>query len=184
MIWSCIPDQNNKTKTDNAFYDINGLIDEQVKILDSINPSILKKAILNGKEEVTELTPLDSETWTKELIILKSVDINRSMLSDSYRITESSDSNSKKILYTSKYPEKTKVEELSILLSISNQNPIEIHATVDNKNELFDSSKKLEIEFTTKDDILLLTSYKIEGSQKMISKDSNTYLIEAKIVYP
>ena len=105
------------------------------------------------------------------------------MLSDSYMITESIDSHGKKILYTSKYPEKTNVEELSILLNISNQNPIEIFATVDNRNELFDSSKKLEIQFTTKDDILLLTRYKIEGSQKMISKDSTNYLIEAEIVY-
>ena len=184
MIWSCIPDQNNKTITDNPFYDINGLIDEQVKILDSISPSILKKAVLNGKEEFTELTPVDSGTWAKELIIFKSVDINRSMLSDSYMMNESFDSDNKKIIYTSKYSEKTKVEELSILLDTESQNPIEIHATVDDRNELFDSSKKLEIHFITKDDILLLTSYKIEGSQKMISKDSTIFLIEAEIVYP
>lgn len=184
MIWSCVPDQKNRIKIANSFYDINGLIDEQVKILDSISPSILKKAILNGKEEVTNLTPIDSATWAKELIIFKSADINRSILSDSYEIAESLDSNSKKILYTSKYPEKTNVEKLSILLGIADQNPIQIHATVDNRNELFDSAKKLQMHFITKNGILLLSSYNIEGSQKMISKDSTTYLIEAEIIYP
>lgn len=184
MIWSCVPDQNNRTKSANSFYDINGLIDEQVKILDSISPSILKKAILNGKEEFTKLTPIDSATWAKELIIFKSADINRSMLSDSYVITESINSHSKNILYTSKYPGKTKVEELSVLLGNADQNPIEIHAIVDNRNELFDSAKKLEIHFITKGGILLLSSYKIEGSQKMISKDSTTYVIKAEIIYP
>lgn len=165
-----------------TFYDINGLVDEQVKMLDSISPTILKKAVINGNKEDSKITPQDTTAWLKELAIFKSADINKSILLDSYTKTESAEKNT--ISYKSKYPEKTRVEELSIQFGKTDQKPLKIHATLDYKNEVFTSEINLEINFLINDGKSLLSNYRIEGYQKMISKDTSTYLIEAEIIYP
>jgi len=181
--WSCIPEKNKKVESVKAFYDINGLIDEQIKLLDSVSPSILKKAIIDGEEAVTELKHLDSAGWSKELIVFKSADINRSILSDSYTISESSNTEIQILTYHSKYKEKTQVEELSIHLNKENHKPLTIHAVLDNSNELFKSAKTLELHFKEINDLPLITRYKISGWQKMISKDSTSYLIVSELIY-
>lgn len=179
--WSCAPDTNNEKST--TYYDINGLVDRQIKLLVSASPSILKKAIIDGHEEESKIQPQDSAHWAKELIIFKSADINRSMLSDSYIISESSNSRIKTITYTSKYPDDTEVDALSVELD-NDQKPMKIRAILDNQNELFKSAKTLEVKFKDVNGQKLISSYSIEGWQKMISKDSAAYLIEADLVYP
>jgi len=182
--WTCAPEQNDKVKSTTSFYDINGLIDEQTKLLGSVSPSVLKKAIIDGKEEIIEFTQLDSAGWSKELNIFKSMDINKSILIDSYITTESSDETSKTIAYKSKYPRTTHVDELSIQLNKKDEKPVKIHAKLDKRNELFNSSKILEMYFKNINGKLLVAGYKTEGWQKMISKDSTSFSIEAEIIYP
>lgn len=178
--WSCAPESDKEKST--TFYDINGLIDEQIILLDSISPSILKKAIIGGKEENTQFTPIDSADWSRELSIFKSADINRSMLIDSYNIITAVDNSA--TIYKSKYPEDTEVETLSVKFDKSTLKPLEIHAIMDNSNELFNSTRTLEMHFRKLHGKMMLSRYKTEGQQQMISKDSVTYLIEAEIIYP
>jgi hypothetical protein len=61
---------------------------------------------------------------------------------------------------------------------------MKIRAILDNQNELFKSAKKLEVAFKDVNGQRLISNYSIEGWQKMISKDSAAYLIEADLVYP
>jgi len=152
-------------------------------LLDSVSPSVFKKAIIDGKEEITELKNLDSAGWSKELHVFKSADINRSILNDSYTISESSNTNISILTYRSKFREKTQVEELSIHLNKENHKPSKIHAVLDNSNELFKSEKILELHFKEINDLPLITAYRTSGWQKMISKDSTSYLIVGELIH-
>lgn len=183
VCWSCVPEKNDKAKSVKLYYDIHGLIDEQVKLLDSISPSLYKKAVINGVEEISQFVPEDSAAWSKELQIFKSADINKSILSDSYAITESSEVNVKTITYSSKYSESTLVDNLLIQIAENNNKLQKFHAHLNNKNELYASSKELEMYFINENGKHRIAGYSIAGSQKMISKDSAYYLIEAKITY-
>ena len=178
---SCIPEISTKVKS-NIFFDINGLIDEQIKLLDSINPSVFKKANIDGKEEVSEIKPTDSSEWSKELAIFKAIDLNRSILVDSYDIEKSS-TNLNFTRYISRYPEDTEVDTLTIEF-YSDQNPKRIKAYLEAHNELFQSSKTLDMQFTGHNDISIISAYRIEGWQKMISKDSIWFLIQGTILQP
>ncbi|MCG8307769.1 MAG: hypothetical protein MI975_10305 [Cytophagales bacterium] len=181
FVWSCAPSNNRKEKSA-KFYDINGLVDEQIHWLSSISPSVSKTATINGKKEQRRIRPMDSVGWAKELTIFKSADINRSILSDSYSIAESIDSNATRVVYQSKYPASTEVEELVIELD-KNRKPVRIHARLDNSNELFNSAKIIELNFRDVEGRRLISSYHTEGWQKMISKDTASYVVRSEITY-
>ena len=178
---SCVPEASIKQQS-TTFYDIQGLIDEQINLLLSISPSVSKKATINGNSELTNLTPKDSSDWAKELNIFRLADINRSILRDSYMISQLTNSGVKIISYKSKDPDKTDVEELTVELN-DRQQALKIHASLDSRNELFNSAKVLELNFTDIEGKQIISSYKIQGRQKMISIDSTSYLIEASITF-
>lgn len=172
---------NKKIETANKFFDIVGLIDHQVKMLDSVGLSLLKKATINGLEEEISLTSPDFSTWTKELTIFKSADINKPMLSDSYEFTEIEKGGIKTIIYMSKFPEATQVDSLTLSFIDNEENPIKIHARLTSSNALFKSEKNFDLAFNNVNGQCLLSYYKIEGWQKMISKDSITFFIEGSV---
>lgn len=178
--WSCVPDQMAIINTADSFYDINGLIDEQIKMLDSISPSIVKKATIGAEEEMTKEDPT---TWSKEMNIFRSADINKPLLRDSYEVSNISAGNFETILYKSKRPDGTIVDELSIELIQGSQKPVKVIARLNSKNPLFNSVKTLEMYFQNIDGKQMLSKYKSQGWQKMISKDSTYYTIEAELVY-
>ena len=177
-------DRNTEIKTANNFYDINGLIEEQIRLLDSVGPYIIKKAIIGGNEEITQITPEDSTAWSKEMNIFKAADINKPLLRDSYQIEDVSVGNMSTTSYKSKNRGKTIVEELSIQFVQNTQKPIKIHASLDSRNLLFNSVKTLEMHFQNINGKQMIRQYKSDGWQKMISKDSTYYSIVAEVVYP
>jgi hypothetical protein len=178
--WSCTPDQNDKTSATDFFYDINGLIDEQIMILDSISPFILKKAKIGADEEIKRK---DSVDWSDELMLFRSADINKPLLKDSYEISTSSEGNFQTISYASRRPESTAIDKLSVSLTDKGNKPVEIHASFDSKNPLFATVMTLEMHFQTINGIQVLSKYVSEGWQKMVSKDSTYYSIEAELIF-
>ena len=182
-VWACVPDQTQNHGTANIYYDINGLIDVQVKALDSISPSLFKKAIIGDAKEVLEYTPIDS-SWSKELMIFRAADINKPILADSYFTVELSDPETKTIKYISKYPETTEVDSLLISYQETRSNPLRIYASLSHENALFTSKKTFEISFLQENNRSLISGYKIRGWQKMISRESTAYILETAIKYP
>ena len=171
-----------KKEKSTVFYDINGLVDEQIKLLSITSPSVSKQAIINGNNELNNIEPEDSTAWARELIIFKSVDINRPTLLDSYDVSSSPGPGTSTISCTSKYPEKTEIERLTIELD-THQKPVKIKAILNNQNELFRSAKTLQLTFKDFNGQKLISSYKIEGWQKMVSKDCTSYSIDSKILF-
>lgn len=182
MIWSCGPDKLIQQQSISVYYDINGLVDDQATLLDSISPSLLKSAIIDGNEAIQEIAPTDS-SWEKELAIFKSADINKPILTDSYIALESVHTGIKNIIYTSKYPEATEVDSMSISFEENELKPLKIYARLSNENLLFTSKKILEISFHRINEKHLISRYQISGWQKMISMDSTNYFIDAVIKY-
>ncbi len=181
FIWSCGLDINKKRGSVNKYFDINGLIEQQVNMLDSVSPSLLKTATIDGVDEHNLLTSLNHATWTKELAIFKSADINNPRMADSYQFVETNKSGIKTIIYKSKFPKTTSVDSLAISFTDTGKNPIKLHARVRDGNALFESDKTMKMMFTIVNNQNMLSSYRIEGWQKMISKDSTTYLIEGLV---
>lgn len=182
MSLSCRQIESNNLAKD-KYFDINGLIDHQVAILDSIGPLFLKTAVIDGALESTQFSAKDFSTWTKELSIFKSADINKPMLADSYEIIESKISGLQTIIYLSKYPSATQVDSLAVSFADSSENPSTFHARIAGRNALFESAKTIDLAFENVSGQNMLSNYKIEGWQKMISQDSSSYKIEGTLKY-
>lgn len=180
---SCTPASDSGRISTDVYYDINGLIDEQILLLDSISPILFKKASINGDVETEVLRKLDSLGWTKEIGIFKSADINLPTLSDSYSTLEESRNDVHVVSYKSKSPKETEVDSLKIEF-LQDQSPQIVRASLFNRNILFSSRKQLELEFSNRDNKPLLTRYSIRGWQKMMSKDSTSFVLEGEIRFP
>jgi hypothetical protein len=53
IAWSCEPAIEREQKSIDTYYDIDGLVDEQLLLLDSISPSLLKIKSVNEKEKIS-----------------------------------------------------------------------------------------------------------------------------------
>lgn len=186
LIWNCgacTTGPENKRISALTFYDINGLIDEQIRMLDSISPDLYKEAIIDGNKEDEVLRKLDSATLADEIGIFRSADINLPTLTDSYNIEERSTADHNFLIYRSKYPNQTEVDSLRVILNKELQ-PSLIEVNLSSTNALFDSKKRLELYFEDIDSKSLLKNYAIYGWQKMTTRDQTTFALEGEIRFP
>ena len=180
---SCIPASDSGRIPTDTYFDINGLIDGQILLLDSISPVLYKEATINGDVESEVVPKLDSLGWTKEIGIFKSADINLPTLSDSYTTNEESGDDVQVVTYKSKSPKDTEVDSLQIVF-INDQRPQIVRAYLFNKNVLFSSRKQLLMEFSNEGNQPILRRYTMRGWQKMISKDSTSFVLQGEIRFP
>lgn len=64
----------------NAFYNLDSLITMQVQHLVELQPSLEKKAVIDGVSEKVVLQDTDSTTWARELEIFRQLDLNEKTL--------------------------------------------------------------------------------------------------------
>jgi hypothetical protein len=181
IAWSCEPAIEREQKSIVTYYDIDGVVDEQLLLLDSIIPSLLKTANINGIKQKIDLSPTDS-IWRRELEIFRSADINKPRLSDSYAQKEAISKSDSSIIYISKFPKSTLAD--TIRITFVNKLPSKIYASLRSQNTLFKSSKKLKLEFSNVNGRQMLTDYSVAGWQKMISKDATYFEIDGSIDLP
>ena len=153
-------------------------MDDQEKLLSSVNPFLQKEAMIDGQIEEIRNRP-DSSIWASELEIFRSLDINKPTLKDSYRVQERDNT----LSYISKDREETSVDSLVIKLD-KNQSPQFIEAYLEEKNSLFYTSKRLEMSFETMETEPLLTKFTIAGIQKMTTSDTTKFTIVVEVLLP
>ena len=174
-----------KRESDNLkYYDLNGLIDQQLLWLIEFNPNIRKTVVLNGIPESSSMR-LDSVQWTRELNIFREADLNKSRLRQEYRVVEDLSeptSNLKIRLYEAINKEMMDVEYLKIFYVVKEEDIRKLEASVREKNSLFSSKKTLYMTF--EDDgngSIKIKHFKIEGQQKMILMDTVKFSLEVTL---
>jgi len=166
------------------YYDLNGLIDQQLIWLIEFNPKIQKTAVLNGIPESSSMR-LDSVQWARELKIFRDADLNKSRLRQEYRVVEDLSeptSNLKIRLYEAINKEIMEVEYLKIFYVEKEVDLRKLEASVREKNSLFSSRKTLYMTF--EDDgngSIKINHFKIEGQQKMILMDTVKFSLEVTL---
>jgi hypothetical protein len=181
-VWSCNQPAERKQRQVMAYYDIKGLMDEQLSLLESFSPYLSKEALINGTYETQRYIPQDS-AWIKELEVFLSADINKPMLVDSYSATEQQTDSGKSLYYISKIPRATLVDSLTVHLDDEGE-PQKVHAYLESANSLFTSVKTLEMDFEELNGKKIIAAYGLHGWQKMITKDTMSFNIRATIEYP
>ncbi len=180
---ACLSEPDAKAPKIQSYYDIEGLIDGQIHLLDSINPSFLKTAVVDDKEELFQGKIANGE-WKGELQVLREYDLNKPKLSDKYTISETSDSSQWLINYISNSPGTTRIDTLSLTFDVRSKKPLKIHAHTHAANILFESGQTADVYFSEMGDQNIMSSYHIEGWQKLMGKPASHYSISSVLDLP
>ncbi len=166
-----------------GLYNIDSLISTQIFYLKNNGAEIRKKAVLNGQEKITIVSPKDSLDWSEELAVFMDLDvINKPIYKEKYKVEDLADKESNLRIKSYTTTEDLPVRFLRVYYYRSAGQVRKIEAQYDESNSLYASSRFLTLEFENASDITLLTSYSVDGGQKMFLDDSVKYTIDAGIV--
>ena len=164
---SCNNSENKiQSKT---YYDLAGLINQQISDLSAKMPLVEKIVTLTDKQERIETKDID---WNKELELFLQADLNKQSYQSGYTV----DVQDKRTNYVLKRGEKLPVRQLTIELDEKDL-PRQIEAIMHTKNYLYESDKKLTANFVNNQ----LKSYKIEGYQELFVGSKKSFSIIGKI---
>jgi hypothetical protein len=162
-----------------GYYDIDSLIQAQASYLAQAGAQLHKHAKIDGTRHDTTFTPADLDRWILELTIFQDIDmINRPIHLGSYAVTSGlSDPSSNLTVRTYTAEKNLPLVSLNLyfLENLSKLRKLEAH--YQQESLLLKSSRRFEMEFSDIHNKSVLTSYTIEGKQKMLVSDTVRYTI-------
>ncbi|GAB3299127.1 hypothetical protein [Hymenobacter tenuis] len=179
LLAACSPGEDATMRTNPAnrrpsYFDLMGFLEQQTSLLNGRKPPVEKQVLLrNGQQEVTQVTPPD---WSKELQIFQQADINKPALRGLYQLDSTTTAQG---LTRRVYQRQPGTEHPVTQLTVVSNGPDvqELTATIAQDNPLVYSAKTLEIRCQNG----LLSSYRVEGVQKLILFDSVHYAVQGQI---
>lgn len=168
------------------YYPIDSLINAQVVYLVEANAKLSKQAAIDEKEENISFIPKDSAAWIHELDVFAELnDINKPTNVGKYRTQRGvKDLTSNLLIYAIKSTENLPVSYINVyyLNTLSDIRKIEAH--VNQESDLLTSSRDLVMEFQNVNNKIVLTSYSIQGGQKLLLGDSVTFSVNGMVTLP
>jgi hypothetical protein len=171
-------------QSDRALYNIDSLVSFQINTLTELRATLQKEAFVGTSKDDTVFIPKDSASWNDELAMFRALDqINKPINRSSYIVDDSlfdpsSNLTVKAISSINNLP----VKYVRIFYDEDMNRPRKIEALYDDKNQMYATGKVMTMEFQNINSRHVLTSYMVQGGQKMFMGDSVTYVIKGKIV--
>ena len=168
----------------NPYFDLKGLIDRQIYLLDSINPEVNMNAVISGEKESQTLRK-DSADWAETLKLYAEADLNKPVLRGQYTVTDSSlqDSDLRLKIYQAKSGAEAEIPYMKVFYQDSLSEVRRVETYFLEENLLYSTQRNMSLEFDKKDGGVLLSAYSTTGKQKMIFRDSILYQNVASLQY-
>ena len=177
---ACQPSSSSTEPIHKPYFDVAGLIAQQVGSLSQTKPRLNKATELDETTDQFVETP-DAESWEQELKFFAELDLNQSILLDAYHTESSQQGDTTVLRYTPKQTRRSGVQWLEVYTV--NDLPQRVAAATRDKNALYRTGRELRLQLEPAGDTVRITDYQITGFQKMILKDSVSYRIEGVVLY-
>jgi hypothetical protein len=179
LVLSC-----NKKASVAKMYDVDSLVNAQVNFLSSKKARLHKTASIEGQKDDSVYIPTDTIAWRNELDIFSQLQVINKPINRQFYIIDDGlfDPSSNLTVKAFSATENLPVRYLRIFYQESIAKPRKIEALYDDHNALYKSGRVLQMEFRQIDNKSVLTSYAIEGGQKMILGDSVSFFIRGEII--
>lgn len=158
----------NTTKT---YFDLTGLVNQQIKTLNKTQPLTLKNLLMGEKKETLNTSKID---WQKELELFLQADLNK----QSYQLSYNKIEMPSMLIYELKKDENLPVKSLRIVFD-ADKTPQRIDALMQVNNYLYQSEKTLSMDF----DKSQLKSYHIEGWQELFVGSKKGFEVNGILTY-
>jgi hypothetical protein len=162
-------------KTINTYFDLKGLIENQIVYLNERKPKVTKTIVLNGKKEINSSASID---WKKELELFTQADINKPAYKNSYSIIRK---NATEYEYRLNEKEDLNVRFLKVKIDTIQKQPRFIQALLRSENRIYESEKYIELTFSNINNEWQPVSYSVKGYQKLLMMNPKTFNVFAKI---
>jgi hypothetical protein len=159
-------------------------MNQQIAMLDSLNPSVKIKARIKGEEE-SITTHKNSSAWHASLKLFSDADINQPVLQGSYVVKDTFDHDKrlKLKLYEVRENTDTSIPYLKVYYQDSINNVRRIETVYEESNMLYSTQRKMSADFDNAGGKLRLIQFDAHGRQKMLFKDSILFDLQAEIEY-
>jgi hypothetical protein len=173
----------NQQQSKENLYPIDSLLNEQVHLFQKEKVRLTKEASLKQSEDKKNYSPKDSAAWAKELEIFFQLSaINKPGNKSNYIIdNELYDPGSNLTVKALTVKEDLPVRSLRVFYDKDPLQPRKIEAIFQEGNVLYSTARNLLLEFEQINNKNMLTSYSIDGVQKMVLSDSVRFLIRARV---
>ncbi|MEY2894781.1 MAG: hypothetical protein RIS42_500 [Bacteroidota bacterium] len=153
LLWACKPTVDESASP--VFYPWEKYLTAQIDSLSKHPQAVHKTILLDGKKEEKQVSNMD---WKQEWAMFLHADLNKPAAASGYdNLSEDGF-----VWYSLKSNENLPVKKLYIQLDALDR-PAKVEIEIDEKNFLFDTHKKLHMNFTDG----RVQTYSIEGSQQM-----------------
>jgi hypothetical protein len=178
----CFASCNQKQRRENL-YPIDSLLNEQVNLFQKQKVTLSKEASLKESEDKKNYLPKDRAAWAKELdIFFQLAAINKPGNKSHYIVdNELYDPGSNLTVKALTTKEDLPVRSLKVFYNGDPLQPRKIEAIFQEGNVLYSTTRNLLLEFQQIDNKNMLTSYSIDGVQKMVLSDSVRFVVRARI---
>lgn len=178
LLASCSTD-NRTTQED--YFDLHRFLEEQVNRLAPLNPTIQRTTAIGGKQE-TKTLQLSAAKWEKELIMFSNANINKPSLKGLYEVDSTLSDTYKVVSYQTKDNAKTGVRYMKVYYKQEEVAKVEV--LFQEKAIIYYAKRKLWMTFEKNGEgPPLLSTYAIDGHQKIIFQDPVDYRVEARVIY-
>lgn len=164
-------------------FNIDSVLQEQILYLATSHAALHKQADINDVYQDTTFMPTDSAAWAKELDIFSEIGrINKPINQGSYTVVDNlKDPSSNLTIRTLSTTQTLPIVYLKTFYLDTPDKLRKIEALYQQENALLTSKRKLVMEFTDTFNKSILTSYSVEGVQKMFIGDSVHFTITCTV---
>ncbi len=167
-----------------GYYPIDSLVSSQVRFLTEAKASTQKVAMLGEKEEKQTIQPKDSTGWMNELDIFHELKtLNKPINVGAYKVEDGlTDSRSNLKIKTIVTDKELPVRSMKIYYYGKPENVKRIEAQFKEVNSLYSSTRFLTMEFQDVYNKPVLSSYSVNGGQKMFLGDTVVFSVKGNIM--